>query len=98
MDREKSNAAIGYFNDGCKDRPTWRIWAENSPYETKDILKARGYRWNPDTKGQPRGWCIDVTDAEKDGEERFLKNEIYRRDTSLKSMRLNAYNRYSDCV
>ena len=26
-------------------KPTWRIWAEGSPYETKDILKARGYRW-----------------------------------------------------
>jgi DNA polymerase-3 subunit epsilon len=24
--------------------PTWRIWAENSPFDLKDLLKARGYR------------------------------------------------------
>lgn len=24
-------------------RPTWRIWAENSPFDLKDVLKARGY-------------------------------------------------------
>ena len=27
-------------------RPSWRIWAENSPFDLKDVLKARGYRWN----------------------------------------------------
>ena len=27
---------------------TWRIWAENSPFDLKDVLKARGYRWNGD--------------------------------------------------
>ncbi|MBX3494513.1 MAG: 3'-5' exonuclease, partial [Parvibaculum sp.] len=27
---------------------SWRIWAENSPFDLKDVLKARGYRWNGD--------------------------------------------------
>lgn len=77
---------------------TWRIWAENSPYETKDILKARGYRWVNDTSTQTKGWYIDVPDADRDSEERYLKSEIYHRDLSLKSVRLTAYNRYSDRI
>jgi DNA polymerase-3 subunit epsilon len=79
-------------------KPTWRIWAENSPFESKDILKARGYRWNPDAGKQPRGWYIEVSEADMENEERFLKSEIYGRDLSLKSLSLNAYNRYSDRV
>ena len=79
-------------------KPTWRIWAEGSPYETKDILKARGYRWVNDTNNQLKGWYIDLSDADRDTEEQFLKSEIYRRDLSLKSVRLNAYNRYSNRI
>lgn len=77
-------------------KSTWRIWAENSPFETKDILKARGYRWNPDAGKQPRGWYIEVVDAQKENEERFLRTKIHRCDLALKSIRMNAYNRYSD--
>ena len=76
-------------------KPTWRIWAENSPFESKDILKARGYRWNPDAGKQPRGWYIEVSEAERENEERFLKSEIYGRDMSFRSLCLNAYNRFS---
>lgn len=35
-------------------RPTWRIWAENAPYDLKDVLKRRGYRWNGGEDGRPR--------------------------------------------
>lgn len=79
-------------------KPTWRIWAENSPFETKDVLKARGYRWNPDAGKQPRGWYIEVAETDKENEERYLKSEIYGRDLPLKSIRLNAYNRFSDRI
>jgi DNA polymerase-3 subunit epsilon len=27
-------------------KPTMGVWAENAPFDFKDILKARGYRWN----------------------------------------------------
>ena len=40
-------------------RPGWRIWAENSPFELKDELKARGYRWNGDGRPNPKAWlCV----------------------------------------
>ena len=35
-------------------RNTVRIWAESSPYELKDELRKRGYRWNDGSDGRPR--------------------------------------------
>ena len=43
------------------------------------------YRWNPDAGKQPRGWYIEVAEAQRENEERFLKSEIYGRDLPLKS-------------
>lgn len=31
-----------------------RIWAEGTPFDMKDNLKKRGYRWNDGTNGQPK--------------------------------------------
>lgn len=76
--------------------PTWRIWAENSPFELKDSLKARGYRWNSDTGGAPRAWYVDVDEADRDAELEFLKTEIYRGEIELLTRHINAYDRFSD--
>lgn len=48
--------------------PSWRIWAENTPFDLKDLLKARGYRWNAETGGAPRAWYIDVAEGGRDAE------------------------------
>lgn len=77
-------------------RPSWRIWAENSPYDLKDALKARGYRWNGEGNSDPRAWYIDVEDDQKEAELLYLAKEIYLRDVELLVHRLNAYNRFSD--
>ena len=63
-------------------KPTWCIWAENSPYETKDVLKARGYRWVNPAEKQIKAWHIDIADTDHDSEEQYLKNEIYHRELS----------------
>ncbi|WP_424945396.1 3'-5' exonuclease [Brucella anthropi] len=76
--------------------PTWRIWAEGSPFEFKDKLKSRGYRWNGEENGRPRAWHIDVTDEQRDAELAFLKREIYQRDVDLKPSRITAYERFSE--
>lgn len=78
--------------------PTWRIWAENSPFEFKDVLKARGYRWNGEGNGKPRSWYLDVTDAEKDAEISYLQSEIYRYDVEIQTVRVTAYDRFSSRV
>ncbi|MBC6445447.1 MAG: hypothetical protein GDA50_08560 [Alphaproteobacteria bacterium GM202ARS2] len=40
--------------------PTIRLSAVGSPFDMKDILKVRGYRWNPGDIGKPKAWYIDV--------------------------------------
>lgn len=77
-------------------RPTWRIWAEGSPFEFKDQLKSRGYRWNGEENGRPRAWYIDVADEQREPELAFLKSEIYQCDVDLKSSRITAYERFSE--
>jgi DNA polymerase-3 subunit epsilon len=77
-------------------RPSWRVWAESSPFELKDILKARGYRWNANGNPSPRAWFVEVDDAKLAAELTFLKDEIYRRDVDLLVQRLTAYNRFTD--
>ncbi|GAA3846551.1 3'-5' exonuclease [[Pseudomonas] carboxydohydrogena] len=78
--------------------PTWRIWAENSPFEFKDILKARGYRWNGEENGKPRSWYVDVEDAEKEAEISYLAREIYRYEVDIRTVRVTAYDRFSSRV
>jgi DNA polymerase-3 subunit epsilon len=77
-------------------QPTWRVWAENSPFDLKDILKARGYRWNGEGTGSPRAWYIDVDDAAREAEVAFLKAEIYGGEIDLLVRRIDAYDRFSD--
>lgn len=47
---------------------TQRIHARRAPYEVKDRLKARGYRWN----ASERCWWIDIPSAAADVEEEWL--------------------------
>ncbi len=77
---------------------TWRIWAENSPFELKDILKARGYRWNADVSLGPKCWLIDVAEERRDAELSFLRQEIYGREVDLRTKQVNAYDRFSERV
>lgn len=76
--------------------PTWRIWAENSPFEFKDTLKARGYRWNGEAAAGPRAWYVDVPEAGRDEELAYLQREIYRGEIGLQSRRIDAHDRFSD--
>lgn len=76
--------------------PTWRIWAENSPFELKDVLKARGYRWNAEGTGAPRAWFIDVAQSEQEAELAFLRREIYQGEIELLVRKIEAHDRFSD--
>jgi len=78
--------------------PTYRIWAENSPFDLKDILKARGYRWNGEGTGMPRAWFTDVSAATRENERCCLRCDIYRGEIELMVRRVDAYDRFSDRV
>lgn len=89
--------ALGHLLERAR-MPTWRIWAEGSPFEFKDQLKSRGYRWNGEENNRPRAWYIDVADEQREPELAFLKREIYQRDVDLKPSRITAYERFSERV
>lgn len=77
----------------------FRIWATNSPFEMKEILKRRGYKWSDGSDGRPKAWHTDVAEDKLESETEFLRNEIYRQpDIEILSRRITAYDRYSDRV
>jgi DNA polymerase-3 subunit epsilon len=76
-------------------KKTMRVWAEQSPFDLKDLLKRRGYRWSDGSDGRPRSWYIDVDESKLDEEIAFLKTEIYLRDVEPRLQPLTALNRFS---
>jgi DNA polymerase-3 subunit epsilon len=76
-------------------QPTYRVWAENSPFEQKDVLKRRGYRWNADIQHGPRAWYVDVQEQDLDTEREFLSETIYGRETSLRIAHIDASCRFA---
>lgn len=79
-------------------KPTVRIWAEQSPFELKDSLKRRGYRWNDGSDGRPKSWHIDVCETALDEELTFLRTEIYLRHVEPRLQTLTAFTRFSSRV
>lgn len=74
---------------------TKRIWAVNAPYDFKDILKARGYRWNDGNDGRPKSWYLDVTHDAYEAECSFLASEIYQTEINLPITKITAKDRFS---
>jgi DNA polymerase-3 subunit epsilon len=76
-------------------QPSFRIWAENSPFELKDALKRRGYRWSDGSDGLPRCWYVDVAADRHSAEIAFLRVEIYQREVAIQSRSITALERFS---
>ncbi len=76
-------------------KKTIRVWAEQSPFDLKDALRRRGYRWSDGNDGRPRSWYIDVDEGKLDDEMAFLKTEIYLRDVEPRLQTLTAFDRFS---
>jgi DNA polymerase-3 subunit epsilon len=77
-------------------KSTRRVWAEGSPFDFKDILKARGYRWNDGANGKPRSWYRDVHEDDLEGELSYLRKEIYQRDVDIPIVKISAFDRFSE--
>ena len=60
-----------------------RVWAIGAPFSAKDVLKARGYRFNAGTNGKPKAWQKTVLADELDQELAFLDG-IYGGDARAK--------------
>jgi DNA polymerase III subunit epsilon len=55
---------------------TMRVWAEQSPFDLKDALKRRGYRWCDGSDGRPKSWYIDVDEGKLEDEVAFLGSRL----------------------
>jgi len=80
-------------------RTVWkRLWAEYAPFELKDTLKARKYRWNDGSDGRPKAWFIDRPPEEAEDEIRFLRTEIYQREVDITVRPVEAGDRFTSRV
>jgi len=76
-----------------------RLWAEGSPFDKKDELKKRGYRWGSGEGGKRKAWYKDLLEDELEEEMRFLNESIYPRGVDELPMdRFNAMARYSSRI
>lgn len=72
-----------------------RIFAEGSPFDMKDLLKARGYRWSDGSDGRPKSWWFELDEEALEDELHFLRTEIYRwPDADPPIRRLTAFDRF----
>lgn len=74
-----------------------RLYAENAPFEFKDTLKARGYRWNAEAQqGKPKAWYIDLDGDLIAAEQQWLSTNIFGgRGINLPLQWITAKDRFS---
>lgn len=74
-----------------------RIWALGAPFESKDLLKGRGYRWSGGEEGRPKAWHTEVAFDEQEAEFAWLRQQVYGgRDGGWKVDLLDAKTRYAE--
>lgn len=74
-------------------KPDVKISALSSPFDSKDALKNRGYRWHPEEKV----WAKRVSQSKLDAEADWLKAAVYGgKHFSLKLEVFTSSNRYSE--
>jgi DNA polymerase-3 subunit epsilon len=54
-----------------------RVSAIRSPYETKDVLRKRGYSWSGESGTPPKVWCREVATADVAAELLWLREHVY---------------------
>ncbi len=76
---------------------TSKISAIGAPFDKKDILKQRGYRWNDGSQGGSKAWWISVPAALESDELAWLAAEVYSDGSSdrVEISRVNAIDRFS---
>ncbi len=90
-DGESPFAELFHASQRCRIR----IFAEHSPFEMKDHLKARGYRWSDGSDGRLKSWWIEVGEGDLGDELFYLRSEIYRwPEADPPIVRLTAFDRF----
>jgi DNA polymerase-3 subunit epsilon len=74
-----------------------KLYAVNSPFDRKDLLKQRGYRWSDGSNGTPKSWWISIPESREQEEFSYLASEIYPggRTDSVEIRRVSPLDRFS---
>ena len=91
---QSGNLALQTLLDEAR-KPTCRVWAENAPFDFKDMLKARGYKWNDGSDGRPKSWYCDIPEVSLESELAYLRDEIFQREMDTPVVRISAFDRFS---
>ena len=75
--------------------PSWRVWAECAPFQRKDLLKSRTYRWSDGSNGRPRAWYRDLAENQVGLEFEFLRREVYGFSADIRVTEISALDRFS---
>ena len=76
-------------------KPTYKLWAKNAPYEHKDLLRSRKYRWNVHPNHGFKAWCIELPEHLIENEINYLKSAIYNWNMNIPVDIFDAYSRFS---
>lgn len=89
---ETGEPALKQLLDSAR-APSFRLWANNSPFETKDALKKRGYWWD----AAKRCWYRELSSkVELDAELAWLKQTVFAgKSVTLDLDEFDAKSRYS---
>ena len=73
----------------------YKLWAKNAPYEHKDILRARRYRWDTHPSQGFKSWSIELPENKLEDEIHYLKSNIYNWQMNIPVDIFDAYSRFS---
>jgi DNA polymerase-3 subunit epsilon len=74
----------------------FKLYAVNSPYDSKELLKARGYRWSMSQNDKYRAWSIELTEDKVAEEINYLRSNIYNTSSiNIPVEIFDAYSRFS---
>ncbi len=80
-------------------RTDYRLWAKGAPFDKKDELRKRGYRWANGDDGGFKAWYLDLPESELDAEYDYLSESIFNRTVSdLPTKKLTGKLRYSSRI
>lgn len=56
-----------------------RLWATDTPFEKKNVLAARGYKWGDGTGGKEKAWYTTLPEERLEEEIAWLRAHVYGR-------------------
>lgn len=78
------------------NRKEMRVWATGAPFDVKELLSGRGYRWSDGSNGMEKAWNTTVSEENLEAELAWLKaNAFNNRSSSVVVDTVDATNRFS---